>query len=151
MSINIKDVVAITGAPGLYQVVKSDDRAVVVESLDAQRKRQMIKGNMMVSKLADISIYTVEDSEPLVNILKSIKEKYPDTLPVKKKSPNPALLSFLEEVLPNYDKERVYASNVKKLVGWYHILQEFEVDFELPQDEKEEKSDSAGNEDQAEA
>lgn len=129
MSIAIKDVVAITGAPGLYQVIKADDKALVVESIDEQRKRQMIRGNMMVSKLMDISIYTNTESEPLLTILKSIQEKYGKELPVTKKSSKDELLSFLESVLPDYDQEKVYASNVKKLVQWYHILVAYDVDL----------------------
>ncbi len=141
MSIPIKDVVAITGAPGLYQVVKADDKAIVVESIDAQRKRQMIKGNMMVSKLVDISIYTTQDSEPLQTILQNIHAKYGKELPVTKKSSGKALLEFLESVLPDYDEERVYASNVKKLVAWYKILMEYEVDLSSEEEDGTESSE----------
>lgn len=144
MSIEIKEVVALTGSPGLYRIVKADDRAIVVESMDEKRKRQLIKGNMLVSKLKDISIYTDEDSEPLVNILKTIKEKYGEELPVTKKSSKNELMDFLAELLPNFDDERVYPSNVKKLISWYNILQKFDVNFEI--EEEEEESDDSEKE-----
>jgi len=137
MSISIKDVVAITGSPGLYQVVKADDRAIVVESMDAQARRQLVKGNMMVSKLTDVSIYTHDDSEPLVGVLQAIQEKYGTDLPVTKKSKNPELMEFLSSVLPDYDGERVYPSNVKKLVAWYKVLVAFEVDLTIEEEEEE--------------
>ena len=136
-----KDIVAVSGAPGLFQVIKADDRAIVVESLDEKKKRQLIKGNMVVSKLVDVSIYSESDSEPLVNILKSIQEKYGADLPVDKKSSKDQLMSFLKEVLPDFDSERVYPSNVKKLISWYDILSGYDVAFEV-EDEEEGKEEA---------
>lgn len=138
MAVEIKDVVALTGAPGLFQVVKADDKAIVIESLDARKKRQMVKGNMMVSKLMDVSIYTADDSEPLVHVLQKVKEKYGSELPVSKKNSKEELMEFLGSVLPDYDPERVYPSNVKKLLSWYRILDEMEVNLELPEEDSEE-------------
>ncbi|WNJ19437.1 DUF5606 domain-containing protein [Pontibacter sp. G13] len=137
MDIEIKDVVALTGAPGLYRVVKADDRAIVVESMDEAKRRQLVKGNMMVSKVVDISIYTETDSEPLVNVFKAIQDKYGEELPVTKKSNKDQLMGFLGDVLPDFDGERVYPSNVKKLISWYKILLAYGVKFELPEEEGE--------------
>lgn len=136
MSIEIKDVVALTGSPGLFQIVKADDRAIVIESMDDRKKRQLIRGNMMVSKLVDVSIYTEEESEPLVQILQAVKEKYGEELPVTKKSSKNELMDFLGSVLPDYDSERVYPSNVKKLISWYKILLAYDVSLELEEDEE---------------
>jgi len=138
MSINIKDVVSLTGVSGLFQIVKSDDRAIIVESIDERKKRQMIRGNMMVSKLLDISIYTADESEPLLTILQNIQEKFGTELPVNKKSSKDELMSFLEEVLPDYDKDRVYPSNVKKLIGWYDIISAYNIDLTVETEEEEE-------------
>lgn len=138
MELKIIDVVVLTGSPGLHRVIKSDDKAIVIESLDQRKKRQLIKGNMLVSKLADISIYTDEDSEPLIHILKSIKEKYDNELPVTKKSSKDELNSFLASVLPNFDRERVYPSNIKKILGWYSILGNYEVEFDSETNDEEE-------------
>lgn len=148
MSIPIKDVVAITGAPGLYRVVKADDKAIVVESMDAQKKRQLVRGNMMVSKLMDVSVYTDNESEPLVHVIKSIHEKYGDELPISKKASNEDLMAFLYSVLPNYDEEKVYPSNVKKLIAWYKILIDQEVDLSIEEEKSEEAkaADQSGEE-----
>lgn len=134
MSIAFKDVVALTGAPGLYHIVKADDKAIVVESLDDKKKRQLVKGNMVVSKLVDVSIYTQSDSEPLVKVFQNMEEKFAGTLPVTKKSNKNELMGFLGEVLPDFDPERVYPSNVKKLIAWYHIMKGFEIVFELEEE-----------------
>ncbi|MEM7370718.1 MAG: DUF5606 domain-containing protein [Bacteroidota bacterium] len=143
MSIEIKDVVALTGSPGLFRVVKSDDRAIIIEAMDDRKRRQLVKGNMMVSKLVDVSIYTNEDSEPLVHILQAVKEKYGSELPVSKKSSKTELMEFLESVLPDYHQEKVYPSNVKKLISWYKVLSAFDVNLELPDEEEEQESEAA--------
>lgn len=149
MSIAFKDVVALTGAPGLYHIVKADDKAIVVESLDDKKKRQLVKGNMVVSKLVDVSIYAETDSEPLIHVLKAIQEKFGEELPVTKKSSKDELMAFLSEVMPNYDPERVYPSNVKKIISWYQVLLAFEIELELEEEEGEEMpSDSAATEDE---
>ena len=142
MSLSIKDVVSISGSPGLYRILKSNDNVIVVESMDERKRRQLIKGNMMVSKLMDVSIYTDDDSEPLVNVLKQIQEKFGSDLPVTKKSSRDKLMGFLEDVLPNYDKERVYPSNVKKLISWYGIISAFEVDLDWEEEEAEENTEN---------
>lgn len=140
----LNDVVTLSGFPGLYKVVKADTKAVIIEALDASKKRQRVNANMMVSKLSDISIYTENDeSEGLLTVLKNIKEKYSDTLPVNKKSSNDDLMNFLGEVLPQFDKAKVYASNVKKLVQWYAILLENEVEFEVEKEEQKEEATEA--------
>ena len=142
-SIKFKDVVALTGTPGLHQVVKADDRALVVESLDERRRRQLVKGSMVVSKLADISIYTTDtESEPLLSILKELRDKYGAELPVSKKAGKDELMGLLAEVLPNYDDERVYPSNVKKIIAWHQILHDFNVELA----EEEEKEEAAKEE-----
>ncbi|MEM6804194.1 MAG: DUF5606 domain-containing protein [Bacteroidota bacterium] len=137
MSIAFNDVVSVTGLPGLYQVIKNNDNSIVVESLDDKKKRQLIRGNMMVSKLTDVSIYTEEDSEPLLTVLQEIKKKFGKELPVSKKSSKNELLDFLEGVLPSFDRERVYPSNVKKLLGWYAILSDFDIELKISKEEEE--------------
>jgi len=140
----LNDVVTLSGFPGLYKVVKADTKAVIIEALDATKKRQRVSANMMVSKLSDISIYTENDeSEGLLTVLKNIQEKYAATLPVNKKSSNDELMNFLGEVLPQYDKAKVYPSNVKKLIQWYGILLENEVIFEVEKAEEKEANTEA--------
>ena len=138
MALKLNDVVTFSGIAGLHKVVKADTKNVIIESLEANPKRQLVKGNIMVSKLSDISVYTdKEEGESFVTILQSISEQYGKTLPVNKKSANHELMAFLETVLPNYDKERVYASNVKKMVQWYEILMEHDVLLEVEKEEAE--------------
>ncbi|MFN0203930.1 MAG: DUF5606 domain-containing protein [Bacteroidia bacterium] len=135
----LNQVVALAGVSGLHKIIKADAKSVILEALDATQKRQKVAANMMVSKLSDISIYTLEEgaetSTNLVEVLKAIQAKYANTLPVNKKSSNTELMAFLAEVLPNYDTAKVYASNVKKLVAWYEILVGAEVEFAVDVEE----------------
>lgn len=144
MEVEIKDVVALTGQPGLFRVVKADDRAIVVESLDDRKKRQLVKGNMVVSKLVDVSMYTETESEILPVIFERMKEKHGESLPVSKKSSKDELMSFLEAVLPDYDREKVYPSNVKKLISWYNILIAEKVDLSYDPDADAAEENSEG-------
>ncbi|MDW3648027.1 MAG: DUF5606 domain-containing protein [Bacteroidia bacterium] len=143
MSISFNDVVSVTGLPGLYQVIKNNDNSIVVESLDDKKKRQLIRGNMMVSKLTDVSIYTEDDSEPLLSVLQEIQKKFGKELPVSKKSSKDELMGFLTGVLPTLDSERVYPSNVKKLIGWYKILSSFDIELKISKEEEEKNKEEA--------
>lgn len=140
--LSIKDVVSIAGEPGLFRVVKADTRSIIVETLDETKKRSQVRGSMMASKLTDISMYTDTESEPLPNILRAVADKYGKKLPVDKKSGNEELSNFMESVLPNYDRERVYVSNIKKLVSWCSILSEYEMDFSVEVTEVEAAAES---------
>ena len=131
MAIKLSEVVSLTGIPGLHKVIKTDSKNVIIESLDETKKRQMVRANMMVSKLTEISMYVENDgNEELSAIFKSMEDKYGKELPVNKKSSNDELMAFLAEVLPNYAQGKVYPSNVKKLVQWYEVLAANEVSFE---------------------
>ncbi|MEL6253429.1 MAG: DUF5606 domain-containing protein [Bacteroidota bacterium] len=143
MSISFNDVVSVTGLPGLYQVIKNNDNSIVVESLDDKKKRQLIRGNMMVSKLTDVSIYTEDDSEPLLTVLQEIQKKFGNELPVSKKSSKKELMDFLSGVLPTFDQEKVYPSNVKKLIGWYKILSSFKIELKISKEEEEKNKEEA--------
>lgn len=122
---NLKDIATIAGKSGLYKVVKPARTGVILESLDEQRKKLVTNANYKVSVLKEISIYTTtaEGSVSLGSVLASIKEKYPQVLEIP--NSNAGLFSFLGEILPDYDVERVYPSDIKKLITWYNILWQF--------------------------
>ena len=98
---------------------------------------------MMVSKLTDVSIYTEDDSEPLLTVLQEIQKKFGKELPVSKKSSKTELMDFLGGVLPSFDAERVYPSNVKKLIGWYKILSAFDIELKISKEEEEQNKEDA--------
>lgn len=120
----LKEIAAVTGRGGLYKIVQPTRTGVILESIDSSATRLVANGNDRVSILNEISIYTTdaEGSKPLDHVLKAIKGKFDTDLPVTPKSEPAELRSFLSSVLPEYDENRVYPSDIKKLVSWYLIL-----------------------------
>ena len=117
-------ILAIAGRPGLYKLVSRAKNSLIVEILDATHKRMPAFGSDRITSLADIAMFTNGDDVPLMDVLDSVK-----TLEEGKKSsvdPNKAssdeLREYFAKVLPDYDRERVHTSDIKKLVQWYNIL-----------------------------
>jgi hypothetical protein len=120
----LKEIASISGKEGLYRVLKPSRTGVIVETLDAQKKKMAIGAAGKVSILKEISIYTTtkDGSVPLQDVLIAIHDKYQDKLPIDPKASTADLMQFLGSVLPEFDTEKVYPSDVKKLVKWYNIL-----------------------------
>lgn len=119
----LKTVLSITGKPGLYKLVSRGKNMLIVESL-SDKKRFPAYGNEKIISLGDISMYTDEDDVPLSEVLASMKKKENGaavSLDVKKASTED-LFAYLAEVLPEFDRDRVHASDVKKLISWYNLL-----------------------------
>lgn len=140
----IKEIASISGMSGLYKVLKPSKSGVIVESLDDNQKRMLVSANQKVSLLDEISIYTTTENVPLIDVLISIKAKKGDKITVSGKSDNNALKAFMKDVLPEYDENRVYVSDIKKVVSWYLILLNFPTVFEKEEEVKEEKKASKG-------
>lgn len=140
----LKDVASIAGKKGLFVVVKPTRNGVIVETLDEKKKKIAFGVSARASILQEVSIYTTDadGSVPLGDVFKAIYEKYGKDLALDSKSSEEDLRNLLEEVLPNYDREKVYFSDLKKLVLWYHILIEFAKDV-LESLLKEEESTTA--------
>lgn len=121
---DITKILAIGGKPGLYKIIGQTKNGVLVESLDDE-KRFPVYSTSQISILGDISIYTTDgEEEPLKNILQVMQEKFNGKLTVDAKSGSDELRSFFTDILPNHDTERVYTSDIKKVIKWYSILVE---------------------------
>lgn len=120
----LETILAISGKPGLFKLVSRGNHNLIVETLDSQKKRMPAFGSDKVISLADIAMYTDEKEVPLREVLKSIKEKEGGkTANIDyRKASKEELYKFLGEVLPNFDRDRVYPTDIKKLVQWYNIL-----------------------------
>jgi hypothetical protein len=133
---SLEKIVAVTGKPGLFKIISQSKGGLIVESL-IDKKRLPINAMHNVSVLNDIAIYTYEEEVPLRNVLKRIAEKHENKEAISHKESNANLTSFFSEVLPDYDEERVYTSNIKKVVQWYNLLAKVEFDFASIQEESE--------------
>ena len=120
-------ILAISGKPGLYKLVSRGNKMLIVESLDAARKRQPAYAADKIVSLGDISIYTDDDKEvSLASVLQSVKDNYEGKVVDinAKKASSAEITAFFEKVLPNYDRDRVRVSDMRKLLSWYNILVE---------------------------
>ncbi|OON70165.1 DUF5606 domain-containing protein [Hymenobacter sp. CRA2] len=124
MPYDLREIAAISGMPGLYRLVRPANNGVLVETLDPQARRSVASARNKVSLLHEISIYTEDPDQtvPLTEVFDRIYQKYGQQLPVTSKSDDTALTSFLGEIIPDYDRQRVYLSDIKKLVNWYSAV-----------------------------
>ena len=124
----LKQIASVAGYSGLYRIVKPGRAGVIVETLDDKKTKTMMGPTARVSVLNDISIYVDgdEDSEsaPLAEVLQSVNEQYGENLTVDPKGSNDELAEFMATVVPNYDRERVRPTDIKKLIIWYTILRQ---------------------------
>lgn len=136
----LRTILSISGKPGLYKLISRGKNMLIVESLDSTKKRQPIHGTDKVISLGDIAMYTDEEEIPLRQVFANVKAKEegkPATIDVKKASAD-ELHDYMAAVLPNYDRDRVYNNDIKKLISWYNILiNNGLTDFEEPAEEAE--------------
>jgi hypothetical protein len=118
----LKGILSISGQSGLFKMVAEAKNNIIVESLDTQ-KRMPVYSTSKVSALEDIAIYTETSDVPLKDILKAISEKEEGGIALSHKSSGGELKKYFEEVVPDYDKDRVYVSDIKKVLQWYNTLQ----------------------------
>lgn len=120
----LKTILTVAGKPGLYKLVSSGRNMLIVETVDATKKRQPIHATDKVVSLGDIAMYTDDEEVPLWQVLENVKTKCEGALCAVdyKKASNDELADFFAEVLPNYDRDRVYMSHVRKLIQWYNLL-----------------------------
>ena len=118
---DLRTVLSVSGKPGLFKLIAHQKSGVVVESL-LDGKRTAISANANVSSLGDIAIYTYEEEVPLRDVFKAMAEVTEGKEALSHKSSKDDLEDFFGEVLPKFDQERVYASDIKKVVQWFNIL-----------------------------
>jgi len=136
---DLSKILAISGKPGLYKMLSETKNGLLVESLDSQ-KRFPVFAHEKISSLEEISIFTEEEDLPLKDIFKKMNELLEGKQAPDHKS-NPAeLKAFFEEAVPDYDQDRVYNSDIKKVIHWYNQLHQHELlDFSEEEEEKKEE------------
>jgi hypothetical protein len=136
----LREIAAISGRPGLFRILKPTHSGVIVEVLDGSKAREAVGASQRLSILSEISMYTTteEGSEPLGTILHTIfVQQKGKKLGLSAKSDGAELETFFATVLPNWDPERVYLSDIKKLVTWYNLLIDQAPDALVPAKEEE--------------
>lgn len=118
----LKEILSVSGKPGLYKVVAHTKSGLIVESL-IDKKRIPVYASDKISNLEDISIFTTDEDILLKDVLKLIFDKENGGPCIESKADDKKLKEYMEAVLPQYDKDRVYLSDIKKLFSWYNLLQ----------------------------
>ena len=137
-------VLTISGKPGLYRLLSHGRNMFIVECVDASKKRVPVYNSDQVVMLDDIAIYTDTEELPLRNVFAKIYEKENGMLPFDLKMTTPEeMVEYFETIIPDYDRERVYLTHIKKMFSWYNILvANGVVDF-VAEEQESEQTESA--------
>lgn len=136
----LKEILSISGKPGLQKLISNSANAIIVESL-IDGKRFPAYSNSKIIALEDISIYTENDDMPLKEVFKRIYEKENGQQAISHKVPTEKILAYFEEIVPEYDKDRVYTSDMKKIIQWYNLLADKGL-LNFTEEETEEKAET---------
>lgn len=132
---SLDKILSISGKPGLYKIVAQTRSGFVAESLIDQKKVSVNIHNN-ISVLSEIAVYTLTEELPLREVLKKIKDKEnSEQTSISHKDSKDTLEEYFFEVLPDYDEDRVYASDIKKIIQWYNLLQKHDMLGALEEDE----------------
>ena len=131
---NLEGIINVAGKPGLYKVVSKGNKTVIVESF-IDGKRSPLYSDNQANMLEEIGIYTYDDTKPLSEIFDDIAKKENGEQSINHKSSTKQLTIYFREILKDYDEERVYISDIKKVIQWYNAIQKKGL-IELPKIEK---------------
>ena len=139
---DLTEIMSISGKPGLYKMISQTKNGMLVESL-LDEKRFPVFAHEKISSLEEISIFTETEDLPLKDIFKKINDLLEGGKALSHKSSPEELKEFFDDVVPDYDKERVYVSDIKKVIQWYNLLHEKEMlDFTEEEEDKEESKEA---------
>lgn len=126
----LKTILSVAGKPGLFKIVSNGKNMIIVESL-VDRKKMPIHARDKVVSLGDISIYTISDEKPLQDVFLAMKKIEDGTRSsIEPNAKVEDLKEYFEKVLPDYDKEKVYPADIKKMITWYNLIIQSNIDFE---------------------
>tara|TARA_B100000035_G_scaffold308632_1_gene313609 strand:+ start:411 stop:836 length:426 start_codon:yes stop_codon:yes gene_type:complete len=133
----LEGIINVSGKPGLFKIISRSTNNVIIESL-SDHKRSVIYSHNQANLLNEIGIYTYNDTIPLSDIFLKIAEKTKCGPSINHKSEKSDLINYFRDILPEYDEERVYLSDIKKVIHWYNIMQSVDL-IKIPKKNKEKK------------
>jgi len=142
---DLKEILSVSGKPGLFKTIAQTKTGVIIESLIDGKRIQAFASDK-ISSLGEISIFTTTEDMPLREVFRLIREKNGEQPAPDVKADDRTLKAFFESVLPEYDRERVYTSHMRKLAQWYNLLIANGItDFTAPAEDAEEETASPGD------
>lgn len=136
---DLSGIISISGMPGLYKVVAQSKTGLIVESL-IDKKRIPAYSNYKISALEDISVFTTGDDMPLSEVFQKIYDKEKGGAAIDHKANDAELKKYFGEALPEFDEERVYVSDIRKMINWYNLLHKNDM-LKAKKEEKAEEAD----------
>ena len=118
----LEGIINVSGKPGLFKIISRSNNTVIIESLTDQ-KRTAIYSHNQANLLDEIGIYTYNDTIPISDIFTEIAKKTSCGPSINHKSSKDELMNYFRDILPEYDENRVYISDIKKVIQWYNIMQ----------------------------
>ena len=119
---NLEPYIAVSGEGGLFSLVASRSNGLVLESLDTGKSKFYSVRKHQFTPLGTVAIYTLEDSEPLADVFKTMLDKKADMPPVSPKSESHVIEEYFENILPDYDEDKVSLKDMKKVIRWFQSL-----------------------------
>ncbi len=130
---NLRGLISVTGRPGLYRLIGQNKNGFVIETLDAQQIKSIVSlSTTKMATLEDITVFGQEDELRLIDIFNAMKD-YEGEIP-EAKADGTILREFFTKIAPEHDESRVYTSDIKKIISWYHIIKELPL-FDEPEPE----------------
>lgn len=133
----LEGIINVSGKPGLFKIISRSTNNVIIESL-SDKKRSVIYSHNQANLLNEIGIYTYNDTIPLSDIFLKIAEKTKCGPSINHKAEKSDLINYFRDILPEYDEDRVYLSDIKKVIHWYNIMQSVDL-IKIPKKKKEKK------------
>tara|TARA_Y100000746_G_scaffold203049_1_gene188857 strand:- start:2433 stop:2861 length:429 start_codon:yes stop_codon:yes gene_type:complete len=135
----LEGIINVSGKPGLFKVISKSNNTVIIESL-TDKKRTAIYSHNQANLLEEIGIYTYNDTIPLNDIFTSIAKKTKCGPCINHNLSKEELTNYFREILPEYDEDRVYISDIKKIIQWYNIMQSVDL-IKIQKNKKENKKE----------
>jgi hypothetical protein len=145
----LKEIANVSGKSGLFRILKPSRAGVIVESLDEKHEKTLIGPTARVSVLKDVSIFTEGDEEsiPLAEVFLKIREAHGEEIALQvKTSSDKELIEFLDKILPEFDRSKVYISDIKKIIIWYNLLSKYTPELFIAQAEEANEAENATTE-----
>ena len=118
----LEGIINVSGKPGLFKIISRSNNIVIIESLTDQKRTSLYSHNQ-ANLLDEIGIYTYNDTVPISDIFSEIAKKTSCGPSINHKSSKNELMNYFRDILPEYDEDRVYISDIKKVIQWYNIMQ----------------------------
>lgn len=143
---DLSNLVAVSGLSGIYKMAKNRKNGLILENIDTEKKKFYSSRKHQFTPLESISIYTYGDTVELNEVLAKMRDQHETNPPVPHKSENDTLREYFESILPGFDREKVFISDIKRLIKWFNFLMERNLLEDKPEEENTETEEATEEE-----